>query len=225
MAGIAAADLHLVTWGIERSEGFRRGDLHLDRYAVERRGGELFGVEGIEIFNQTVVAGQKLGIAQADAFLAARRDGKNAQAIESPAGVLEQRRVALFADDLFIEAARLGGVEQFGLGGAAVDIHGKPVELAAARDREEIGALELERVGIIENLIDLGHGHLVFDPHRDVVIAHFKRGHGRREMGRKRRARRPGDDDHAVGEEGGRTAEGQCEEEYCNKSPHLRLLS
>ncbi|OPZ80408.1 MAG: hypothetical protein BWY77_01090 [bacterium ADurb.Bin431] len=225
VTGVAAADLHLMAGGVDRADGFRVRDVHFNRNAVERGGRVFLGVEGIEVLDQAVVALQQLGIAQADVFFSARRNGKNAHPVEPLAAVFEQGRIAPGADDLLIEAARLAGIEQLGLDAAAVDLHRELVQLPSARDRKEVGALEFMRVGIIENLIDLRDRHLLLDLHRDMMVAHLEGRQGRGKMGRKGGTRRAGDNDHAVGQQCSRASEDEHQEKGCEKSPHDRLLS
>jgi len=155
---------------VDRLQVVGAAQRHLDGDAAHGLGGELLGVQRIDVLHQSALLTQHLGVAQAHALFAARLDGEYAHLEQPLAGVLHQGRVAHAPDDILVDLPRLGGVEQFRLGHLAVDVHGEAVDLGAGGDREDVRPLQPGGGGIVERLVHLGHGHLVGDRDGDVVV-------------------------------------------------------
>ena len=80
-----------------------------------RRAGQLGHVEGIDVVDQAVIDGERLGVGQRDAAGFAGRDREDVRLHRLRADVFEQRRVAVLAHDLVVDAARFAGVEDLRL--------------------------------------------------------------------------------------------------------------
>ncbi len=154
-------------------------NIHADLHALQRLGGELFGIERVDVPYQSVIGGQGLGILQFDAAFIARLDGKDTGLQRAAAGVLQQSRVAHLPDDFFIGLARLGGIQHLTLNWFTVDPQGKAAHSGILREREHVSALNRPFIGVVKDLIHMCGGNLIRDGDRHVVIANLQLLHGR----------------------------------------------
>ena len=159
-------------------------------------------------------------------------DGIDVDAEDAAVGVFEQRGIAFAADDVLVDGAGLVGGEQLGAGFLAVDFHGELVDLRGLGDGEEVGALELLGVGVVEFLVDAGGADLAVDLDVDVVVADLERREG--EVGDETRTRvgarvwdRAVDDDESIRADRGRQGDEErgCQEEKRGSNFHVRNLA
>jgi hypothetical protein len=84
-----------------------------------------------------------------------------------------------FSLDVFVQRTGLVGTQQLGLHHGAVDVHREFVDVRPGRQREEIGAFQLLRIGVVKFLVNGGGRNLIVDVHGDVVIRHLQRRKGK----------------------------------------------
>src|SRR6476620_5135411 len=113
----------------------------------------------------------------------ARFDRKDADLEEIAAGVLEQRRISHFSNDVLINSTRLVSREQLGIDSFAADFHAEFVDMRRFRDREHVKTLEPLIVRIVELLVDGCDGDLPVNFDIDLMTGDFER--GEREMRRR----------------------------------------
>ena len=214
---------HLMAGGVDGLERGRRLHLHTDRYLFQWTGGELLGVEGIDVAHQALIHGQDLLVLDLDPPLAVRGDGEDAGLKCVPANVLQQGRVLALADDLLVDAAGLIPIQHLPLQPLAIHPHVEAGDGCLLGQGEDIGALHGEIRLVEEDLIHASGSHLVGDCHLHAVILdrQFRPHSGK--MGWWF-----GDDD-AVGPGGGRGNQrhqnGHQKKQTRHSLEHLNLLS
>jgi len=185
-----ARDLDGVTRRVQRRDRPAARQIHLDRDCLDRGGRELLRVQRIGVRHEAIVAAQQLRVLELNPLLAQRLNWEDADLEQALPGVLQQGRIARLAHDVLVDLPRLVRVEQFRLDLLAVDVHREPVDLRAARNREQVGALERLVVRVVESLVHLRNRNLVGDLHGQVVIPNLQR---RKRVVARPRARRPDD--------------------------------
>ena len=170
-----AVDPGVVARAIDRLDRALALDRDIDRQPLDRLGRELLGAEGIGKLDDVVIALAKLGVAHRHLAVGPWRNGKHAGAIESAAHVLQERRIFLGADDLFVNASRLVLVHEPAGQLAAIDQKHKVLHGTIFGQREEEFRLDLNRPGVVKRLRDLNFRHLVANPGIDGDLANLVR--------------------------------------------------
>ena len=114
------------------------------------RDGEVFqggrrlavGLERINVFDEAVFVGGDAVKAQGNFLVAVGRDREDLEPGQVVAEVLQQAGVLGAADDVGVDLARLGGLDDFALRFLAVHPHGEVVEAGALGHREDIGGFQ-----------------------------------------------------------------------------------
>ena len=100
------------------------------------------------------IAAQRRHVADHDALVALRLDGKDAQLEGAPVLPLEQRRVAHLVDDGFVGLPRLVDLDELAIHHLAVDLHGEAHQRGILRERKAEGALEPLGAVVVEDVLD-----------------------------------------------------------------------
>src|SRR5690606_35381003 len=112
---VLAIDGDLVRRRIDRATRGGRFDVDANARLLQRRRREAVGGEWVGVADQTVLGGQHLAVLDRDAALFSWRDRKNARLDGAASDVFQQGGIALAADDLVVDIARLFRREDFGL--------------------------------------------------------------------------------------------------------------
>ena len=156
--------------------------LRLDRRCdgeVFQRGGRLaVGLQRVDVLDDAVLVGGDALEAQGDLLIAVGRDREDLELGQVVAEVLEQAGVLGAADDVGVDLAGLGGLDDLALDFLAVHPHGEVVEAGALGQGEDVGGFE-GPVGVVaEGLFDVGDGDLVLDGDGHLVVEHRQRRDG-----------------------------------------------
>src|SRR4029077_2510598 len=143
---------------------------------LDRPSGEFLGTQRIEVSDCPGVGAKQFRIGNLDGLAAARFDRKDANLEKIAAGVLEQRRIPHFSNNVLINSTRLVSLEQFGIDALAADFHAEFVDVCPFRDREHVKAFEPLIVRIVELLVDRCGGNLPINFDIDLMTRDFERG-------------------------------------------------
>jgi len=138
---------------------------------------------GAGIGDRSAVGPKQFRVRNLNGLPAARFNRKDADLEKISAGVLEQRGIAHFSNDVLVNTTRLVGREQLRIDAFAADFHAEFVDVRPFRDREHIKTFQPLVVRIVELLVDRCDGDLAINLDVDLVTRDFER--GEREMGRR----------------------------------------
>src|SRR5260370_29866980 len=96
---------------------------------LNRPSGEFLSAQRVEISDGRGVGAKQFRIGNLNGLPAARFDRKDADLEKVAAGVLEQRRIPHFSNNVLINATRLVSREQLGFNGLAADFHTEFVDM------------------------------------------------------------------------------------------------
>ena len=136
-------------------------DRHVELDLLDRLRGVFGGAQRKEKVGQPLGLAAELRIAQRHLALGPRRHREDARLEQPRPQPLEQRRIAILADDLFIKMPGLLGGQELGRILLAVDHQRQLVDRAVIRERKNEADFHRPAAGINERLRDLHAGHLV----------------------------------------------------------------
>ncbi len=158
-------------------DGVLRLDVHLDRELLQSADGLAVGLEGIDEFDQAVIAIGHGGVADFDLLIALAWNREDFHLQEVVADVLEQTGVEGALHDGGVDLPGLGGFDQLAGDFLAVYPHGKFANAGALGNRENIGGFQVPVGVIAEGLLQVGDGHLILDGNADVMVEHCQGRH------------------------------------------------
>ncbi len=177
--------------GVLRLEGDGQGEL------LQGADGLGVGAQRVDVLDQADLGLGHRGVANGDLLVAARGDGEDAQLEQAVVHVFQETGILGLLDDVGVDLAGLGGLDEFARDLFAGDPHGELADGGALGDGEDVGGLELAVGVVAEGLLDAGDGDLVVDGDGDLVV---EQGQGREFLfGRDEQAAglaRPGGEQH-----------------------------
>ena len=108
LALVGAVDPEVLAGAIDRLDGTRAEDADVEVELADRFARLLLRGEGEQELHHVAVAAADLVVFQGDDAVRAGRDRKNASLVETAPHVLQERRVALAADDRLVDGSSLG---------------------------------------------------------------------------------------------------------------------
>ena len=110
---------------------------------------------------QSLVLAAQLRVTERHRALGSRRHGEDAGLEHAGADPLQQRRIAILANDFFVEPPRLAGSQEFGRMLLAVDQQRQLVDRSVVRQWKDEADLHRHATGVDERLRDLRARHLI----------------------------------------------------------------
>jgi len=167
---VGPAEADAVAGRVEGADGLVGRQFDANTLLLRRRVAVDAGRLRVDVAEGAVVGRQQRRVLDLDQPFVARWDGEDVGLDGVLADVLQQGGVAQLAHDGVVDAAGLVLAQQLGLDGHAVYPHRQLADGRAGGQRKVVGSFQQPVVGVAEELLDVGRGHLVGDGHADALI-------------------------------------------------------